>query len=52
MHVQKRNRLPNLDEILHVGRDGMDLWHNHLWKFWWRSVKRLGWQGVKLWYFA
>ena len=35
-HAQKRNTLSDLDEILQDGRYPR---HNHVGKFWWRSVK-------------
>jgi len=36
-HAQKRNPLSDLDEILQDGRYPR---HNHVCKFWWRSVTR------------
>ena len=35
-HAQERNPLSDLDDILHNGRYPR---HNHVDKFWWRSVK-------------
>jgi len=37
VHAQKQNTLSDLDEILQDGRYPR---HNHIGKFWWRSVKR------------